>query len=153
MVPTPLINGNRYDYSSVDIRIAGKSFRGVKSISYKDSLEPGEVFGTHAQALGVTRGQYKAEGSVEVYKEELDDILTALSALPPGGYLESRFNVEVHYAEAPAAPTVTDKLIGCRVKAVDENHQSGTDPLSVKLDLYVQHVERHGKNPLGSMLR
>lgn len=41
----PLINGNHYDYSDIEIKIKGVTYRGVKEINYKDSCEPGEGYG------------------------------------------------------------------------------------------------------------
>ena len=143
----PSVNGIRYDWSSVEIDLGGKKYFGIKDISYKHSLEPGEVYGTHAQILGRTRGQYKSEASITLFKEEYSDLLEALG----DGYMERSFDIIINYADANQS-IVTDKVIGCRIKSADESHAQGTEALVVKLDLHVMMILEHGKKPINNML-
>lgn len=143
----PLINGHRYSYASIELALNGRRFYGHKEISYSQDLEPGEVRGAHAQVLGRTKGELKAEASLTTYLEEWKEILDALGH----GYMEKTFDITVSYAEE-GRPTVTDKLRGCRIKRVEESHSQGTDGLTVKLDLHVLWIEYGGKRPLRKML-
>ena len=147
----PDINGVRFDYSCVTVSLNAKSFRGIKSVNYNDSLEPGDVFGTGAQRIGRTRGQYKADGSIEFYEEEWRDFL---ASIPKGvGTMEVVFPVSVAYARRQGDPTHEDKLIGCRIKKIDDARQEGTEALTVKVDLDIMRVERSGRDPLTQMLK
>lgn len=139
----PLVNGIRYDWSTAEIVVNKKKILGITSLNYSDGLEPGEVYGTHPQKLGRTRGQYKPEGSLEMYKQEADELMATLG----DGFFEKSFDVVVSYS-APGQPTVTDKVMGCRIKKVDTSFASGTDALKVKLDLDVMLIIRNGIKPL-----
>lgn len=142
----PLINGMKHDYSSVEISIDGAKFIGVKEISYKHSLEPGEVRGTRSQLLGRTRGKYSAEGSMTLYLSEYQDLIAKLAAKGIG-YLEQDFDVEVSYS-GRNTDLVTDRLRGCRIKSADKSHSSGEEALVVKCDLHVMYLLESDKTPL-----
>lgn len=146
MATYPLINGVRYDFSSIEARIAGQLFLGFKEISYNETLEPGEVRGTSAQLLARTRGEYKAEGSVTLFKQEWAELLALLG----NGYLEVVFPIVVHYADT-AMPVITDNLVGVRLKGGDNAHSQGTDPLVVKSDLHIMYIKQAGLKPLTNL--
>lgn len=157
----PIVNGRRYDFTSIDIAIDGIPIlgRAPSSITYRDSLEPGVVRGGSALPLGLTRGEYTAEMTLEMPKEESTTFLKALAATAggagsAGGFMEARFEVTVSYAEG-FGKTQTDRLNGCRVKSVDETHAKGPDGLTVKFECFVQYIMRDGLMPLGvdAMLR
>lgn len=147
MADYPLINGFRHDWSSAEIKLAGTVVRGIKSLSYKPSSEPGEVFGTHAQKLGRTRGQLKFEASIELYLTEYEELKGSLG----DGYLEKSFSIVAQYSEE-GQPVVTDELLGCRIKSPDKSFQSGSDALTVKLDLDVMLIIENGVKPLTNTL-
>jgi hypothetical protein len=146
----PDINGVRQDYSCVTAIVGVKPFRGVKSVNYSDGAEPGDVYGTGAQRVGRTRGQYKPEGSIEFYEQEWRDFL---AALPPAiGYLEIVFPIFVAYQSTMVSPLNYDALYGCRIKKVESSRQEGSEALTVKLDLDIMRIERDGKQALTGML-
>ena len=165
-----LINGRRYDSSSVSIQItptgpangavgqvvgavagavgAGSLFQGISEISYSDKLEPGKhrAIGS-PKILGMTRGQYDAEASMVMYKEDAQGLLEALAAF--GGYGEVAFQIVVTYAETGAAPIV-DTLEGCRITSVDDSVSAGSDPLTVSFELAPVNILRNSKSMVGS---
>ena len=144
----PMLNGVRFDWSSVEIKINGKPpIIGVKALSYKHTLDPGEVFGTSAQLLGRTRGQYKAEGSIELYKAEYHLLIAYLG----NGYLEKSFEITTHYDEAGLV--LTDNLKGVRLKGADNSHQQGNEALTVKSDLSIMYLIENGVAPLSKLRR
>ena len=147
----PLINGNRYDWSSIELKLAGQIYVGVKSLNFDEELTPGEVYGTHAQIIGRTRGELKVTGSFELYVADADIFIAGLAAL--GGYLETRFNVGAQYLETPVstAPTTRD-LLDCRVTKISEGHSQGSDALTTKFDIHVMRMLRNGAAPLSKML-
>ena len=153
MAQYPLINGHRYDFSSIEFKYKTKTgpvnrTLGVKSVDYSDSLEPGKVRGNHAQKLGRTRGEYDAEASVELYKTEFDEMLAILGP----GYMEQYFDIPVTYAES-GSPTTTDTIVGCRIKKVSNAHSEGGEPLTVKIDLDPSHILRNGLHGLINPLK
>jgi hypothetical protein len=148
-IGNPLINGNRYDYSSIKAMLDGLSYLGFKSINYSHALEPGEVYGTHAQKMGRTRGQYKPEASFEMYKEEYALLLLGLGP----GYMERSFDIVVNYEEWDGSiqRVITDNIIGFRIKKAENAHSSGNEPLTVKVEGSVMYVLENGLAPLNNL--
>lgn len=154
----PLINGLRYDWSCVEIVLGVLRFSGVKSITYKHMLEPGELRGTRAQLIGRTRGKYSADASIEIYRSEYEVFISQLAIIgaPQGlGYMETSFDVQASYATTPIDVPLIDKIVGCRLKQADRTNQEGEEALTVKCDLHVMYIIENGKLPLGvaQMLR
>lgn len=139
----PLINGHRYDWSSVRITIDGIPYTGVKSINYRQTMTPGLMRGTRAQPTGRTRGQYEPEGSIEIYKEDYQEIIKALSKNGALGYMEVSFPILVQYSSGILAP-ITDTLTGCRIASDEDSPSEGADPFTVNCDLSVMLVSRNG---------
>jgi hypothetical protein len=145
----PLINGLRHDWSSIQL-VINETIKpiGVKELSYKHSLEPGEVRGTHPQVLGHTLGTYSAEGSFTLYLEEYKEMIAQFGE----GFLATVFNLTINYSPKKGDPVITDKLIGCRIKAADKSYSQGNEPLAVKCDLFVMLLIENGIKPLPNTL-
>lgn len=144
----PKINGQKFDFSSVEIDIAGIIYIGVTELSYTHTLEPGILRGTRAEKLGRTRGEYDAEGSVTIYKDTWNEIRNALG----DGYLETSFDITATYAEDDEEIQV-DKLFGVRITSVETAPSQGTDPITVDLELDIIRIEENGVLPIEGMLR
>jgi len=141
--------GLKFDFSSIEFDVDGTKLAGVAKISYSETLEPGEARGSYAHSLGASRGQYEAEGSLEMLKEDANQLIALLSTADPTGassglgYGEKFFTCTVSYSES-GQPVTTDKLFGCRIKKVGDDHAVGPDVLIVSMDLRVQRLERNG---------
>jgi len=168
----PLINGVRFDASSFEIKVNGTTILGVKELSYGDGLEPGEVRGTSPQRLGRTRGKYDAEGSITLFKDEsvaFEQSLQGISGLIGGaiggvigvavslsglggssGLYESVFDIVVNISESDR-PTVTDTIVGCRVKKADKNMPGSPEAAEVKYDLDVMYILHNGASPISNL--
>lgn len=151
----PLINGLRYDFTSLEVKINGQALdwtAGLKEISFSDELEPGEVYGTFAQSLGATRGQYKAEGSLTLYFQEAQEFISLLSNSSGAGYMETLFDLQLAYSE-PGQSLVTAELLACRIKKAEDSQAQGSDPLETKFDLRVGMVKRNNKYAVSKVLK
>lgn len=146
----PLINGLRADWSSISVDIGGGLLKtiGIKELSYKHTLEPGEVRGTHPQVLGHTLGTYSTEASMTLYLTEYNELVQRLG----DGYLARVFDIVVNYSPKKGDPVLTDKLTGCRIKGNDKSHSQSNEALVVKIDLFVMALVENGKKPLPNML-
>lgn len=145
----PLINGHRFDFSSVEISAGARLFNGVKSLKYSQTLEPGKVRGNRSQVIGRTRGPLDSDGSIELYRLEFQELIATLAALRPGvGYMEAAFDITVTYAEA-GSTVIQDVLQGCRIKKHENNGQEGGDALTVACDLDIMMVLPGGVAPIG----
>ena len=143
----PLINGLRYDWTSISIMINGNRRElGATSLDFDDPLEGNLVFGNHAQSLGSTRGTQSCSASVEMLKAEAEQWVRDMGP----GYKEKYFPIVVRFSENGTSSEV--RLEGCRIKADPFSGAQGGDALKVKFDLMVLRVIRDGiqgvANPL-----
>ena len=143
VIPYPLLNGLRFDYSSVEISLNNLLFTGIKELNYKHALEPGVMRGARAGIGGMSRGRYEPDGSITFYKSEYQLFIQTLGP----GYMERYFNIYATYAEA-GLPPITDAVMGCRLKNAENAHAEGEDVLVVKCDLAVTYVLEGGLQPL-----
>lgn len=148
----PLINSNRYAFASIEAMVEGMPYRGVKSVRYKDAVERSKVWGGGSRPLGRTRGKYDPDGSIELFKEEATTLRSALAALGSGGWMEAVFTVVVSYAEL-GQPVVTDRLFGCMVTDVEDNHAQGADGLTETWTLSILEIVRNGVPALSPATR
>jgi hypothetical protein len=159
-VSYPVVNGIRFDFSSIQFRVQGKIFPGIKSLNYNHALDPGVLGGTAAQDIGRTRGKYKAEGNIELFREDADDFLTLIApaSLITGGqtgigFMEVSFDISVTFFEPiqGTGPAVqNDILRGCRIKKEDSSNSAGSDPSTLKYDLHIMLLTRNGKAPIAA---
>lgn len=151
-IPYPFVNGNRCDYSSVVVDVAGDKFNGVKSINYGHGLDPGIVRGNRAQVIGTSRGKYDAEADIELYLAEYRAFIAKLALLggTRAGYMEVKFQALISFTEGPLSELITDKLVGVRVKKVEHNQSEGNEPITVKCQLHVMSVIEGGLLPMAA---
>lgn len=151
-MPNPiaqLINGMRYDFSSIELNILGIPFTLVTEINYSDSLEPGTLRGTSPKKLGRTRGEYDAEGSITIYKADYNQLTTLLLPLAlGGGFMEAPFLITVMYQEVRSEGLITDTLRGCRIVSNDSSNSQGGDPSMMSIDLNIMEILWNGKRPV-----
>lgn len=148
-IPYPLVNGVRYDHSSLDVKLAGISYLGVKSLDWNDGLEPGKGYGTAAQKLFRTRGQYDASGSLELWAAESINFEAAQIQANSGvGFYEIVFPIDVTYVTEGGQPPFTTNLVGVRIKKRSESSSASSEALSTKYDLDVMYIIRNGVLPI-----
>lgn len=148
----PLINGNRVSWSSVEIKVIGQRYIGVKNVSYGLELKPGDVVGTHIERIARTDGEQKTSGGMEMYKEEADVLIAALAAigLPQlKGYMQVEFDVIINFRVQSILPISNVVMQNCRITKVDDSHSQGIDALTTKFDLDPMRILRNGLLPIG----
>jgi hypothetical protein len=135
------IHGKYFQYSCIEIAVAGGIQANISEITYSHKLDPGTFRGTSPKVRGRTLGTYDAEGSFTIYKEDYEMVKAALASRPPfQGYMAAEFDITVSYRDAGAHVPVTDQLIGCRITSEENNHQSGNDALLVRVQLNIMEI-------------
>lgn len=142
----PQVNGHRFSYASIAARFNDQDYIGFKSINYKTTLKPGVIRGTSPYKLGRTRGNVEHTCSVEIYKEEWDNLKESLG----DGFMEKVWSITVAYAE-DGSPTIQDDIQDVRITDVDDSHAEGTDGLTVKLELDPMNILYNGVSPLAPL--
>lgn len=139
----PLVNGMRHEWSSIEIKLDGDVYVGVKEIKYSDTLKPTKIHGTHPAPIGRTRGVYEAEASVVLWFAEAIQFRKKLGA----GYMEKAFDIVVSYVE-DGFDTVVDEIIGARITKDEGGASQGPDGLTIAWDLDVMKIIHNGDDPL-----
>lgn len=165
----PLINGMHFDFSSIGIQLQGTRLpmTAYRSVNYSAEMTPGEVWGASAIMAGRTRGQLKANGSIEIYKSAVDDFIAAIFALAAKdsvfralasgafGYMEVPFLMIVSYSDfgidTKLSGPVVDTLVACRVTKIEDSHNQGQEPLTSKVSLHMVGVVHNGRSPVGGL--
>ncbi len=140
-----LINGHRYDFSSIEANAGPLSFTNFQAVSYTDKLDPGSQRGQSSKKLGRTRGEYDADGSVTLLKEDTQTLISQLALLGQGGYMEAVWDLNITYSGGlldllPQA----DMLIGCRIIEIGDDHSVGNDVLVNVISLDLMELTRGG---------
>lgn len=143
MSTNPLINGVVYDHSSIEINIKGVRFLQCTEIEYSDTLEPGKLRGAAAKVLATTRGEYSAEGSFSLSKQDGQQLISDLGQ----GFKAKSFPVTLNYAEA-GMDFITDTLRGCRITKVEAS-SSGTDATMLKFSIHIMNILWNGVDSTG----
>src|ERR1700737_1380775 len=156
----PLINGVRFDSSSVELKVNLQRYIGVTSIQYEHGLNPGIIRGLNPQALGFTRGIYDASGTLSLLREEFNDLTPNLLTVAQGLF-EANIICSVTYSELPPAAiptgavsgTTTDTIIGMRFTRSRHSITGGSsDGLSVEMPFIARYILVNGVLPLNQLL-
>lgn len=139
------IDNPRAGFPSLTLTVDSKEFL-VKSVSYADGIDRGQIEGNARMSLGVSEGMYKAdESSLELYMGEYDEVIDAFG----DDFFNKAFTVTAAYESG--GKTRTDTLVGCRWTKRGHDNQSGPDALTRSLSFLPQYIKVNGKNPLKKM--
>jgi len=139
-----MINGNQYDWESIEVQLPGGVVVGITAIDYDDERPIEERYGKGSTPRGYGRKNYKASAKVELDLDEADRLLLAL-----GGsyYTGSPFPIVVSYA-TDDLPTIVDILPACKIVKVSAANKQGDDNAGArKLDLKIIEPIQWGGMP------
>lgn len=142
----PLINGVRHSFASIELSIDGKRRPLFNAVNYSDSVSRERVRGNHPIAAGFTRGEYEAEAGITLYSEEWGELVAEFG----DGIYDKVFDIVATYADE-GAPTITDKLVGCRLRSVGRDNSQGAEGATVEKELDVTYIQWNGRLPFKRM--
>lgn len=128
------VNGNQYDWESVEIQLPSGVAIGVTEIGYSDERGIEARYGKGGTPRGYGRKNYKAEGNMTLDRDEFERLRSAL-----GGsvYKGAPFNVVVSYANDDQ-DTVTDSLKDVKITKSDTSAKQDDDNAgAVKVDFTI----------------
>ncbi len=154
VLPFPLVQGFAHDHSSLDVKLDGVSTLGVKSIEWDDSLTPGKVFGTAAQKMAETRGQYDGNSALELWKQEATELEKRLVAAHPNiGLYEIRFPIDVIILSEGGSDQTLVNIVSAKINKRAFSSAPGSDGLAYKYDMSVMYILVDGINPITGLRR
>ncbi len=140
MASTVLINGNSYDWASIEITLLGKKLFGVTAIDYSDSVEIEDIYGAGKFAVTRGTGQYKAECKITLASEEVNQLQKALQ---PGKRLQDigMFDIIVAYLPADATKRTVDVIRNCQFKNNKRSVKANDKTIEVEFDIITSHID------------
>lgn len=131
--------GTMTGWNSITVNVLGRDVEGISELKYNDAMEKENVYGAGAYPIGHSRGNYEAEASITLYKEEIDAVK---NALPPGRRLAdlAPFDIVVEY-EALDGNIQKDVIRNCEFTndSVEVAQNDGT--ITTELELITSHIE------------
>jgi hypothetical protein len=132
------INGHEYSFTSIRCSAGKLTGDMISSISYSDGLDPGKVVGGDGIPIGMTRGTYEADASLEFHTRRIfQQWFESLGQYP----YEVYFDISVAYAETGISPVIQDTIPRVRLKKASiDASKGGNDPIAVPVELAVGGV-------------
>ena len=122
------INGQLYDWESVEIRLPSGVAVGITEINYSDE-RPVEIrYGKGGVPRGRGHKNYKPSCDITL---DLDEAERLRQELGGSFYAKTPFNIVVSYANNDQA-TVTDIIRSCVITKVDTSAKQGEDNVGTK---------------------
>ena len=129
-----MINGNLYDWESVEIQLPNGIAIGVTNIDYDDERPVEERYGKGSVPRGYGRKNYKASAKMEL---DLDEAARLQAALGGSVYDSAPFPIIVSYA-TEGQPIIIDILPACKITKTSTSAKQGDDNVGQrKYDLKV----------------
>jgi hypothetical protein len=123
--------------------------RALRSITYKDSLECDDMFGSSRQADDQTDGvgSYEAGFEIEKWGDQL--LIASINQLGDGyGRATVRITLSMTFYKT-GFDTWTDTISLARIISSDDSHKRGKDALMVQYSLKPHRVYKAGRDQFG----
>ncbi|MAX78904.1 MAG: hypothetical protein CL843_01865 [Crocinitomicaceae bacterium] len=137
---TPLVNGTRHSWASVELNIMGRVVTGVTEISYSDTQTKENIYGAGKYPVARGRGNYEATASITLLSYEVDAIQTAAGE---GKRLQDiePFDIVVTYLKEGQSELVTHYIRDCEFTNNAREMAQGDTSISVSLELTPSHIK------------
>lgn len=150
----PEFNGHRLSRTScrLQLKVMDSSpeilIRGWKSITVKEELTPGEVYGSRPSVvMGRTDGKYKATIDMEVYAEDAEIVRAALAdsgASRRLGFMQVSFQLILTAYEQTLGGAFLFEAFDCRITSEELPVGDNDDQLAHKWSLHCMNVRKNG---------
>lgn len=139
-----MINGQMYDWESIEVQLPGGTVAGITNIDYDDERPIEERYGKGSTPRGYGRKNYKASAKMEL---DLDEAERLQYALGGSVYDTQPFAVIVSYGDF-GMPIVIDVLPACMIVKTSSGGKQGDDNVGArKYDLKILEPIQWGGVP------
>lgn len=132
-------NSREYEWSDVNVVVAGRLVTGIRGVSYTSSQEKEALYGKGNKPHSIQRGNKSNSGSIRLLQSELE----ALELAAKGDILDISFNIIVSYGNPSQGDVVsTDLLVGCEITEVPKSLNQNDKFMEIELPLIMLDVKR-----------
>lgn len=129
--------GTMTGWNNVTVNLFGRDVEGITGLSYNDSETKENIYGAGKYPVGRSRGNYEAEASITLYKEEADAIREAspvrLTEVAP-------FDIVVQYMDADGN-IKKDIIRNCEFTNDGIEVEQSDGSIETEYELVVSHIE------------
>ena len=135
-MPTPLINGQAYDYAQIRITLAGVPLFGVNSLSYSEEQDKTNNFGAGDRPVSRGKAAINANGSIDLSMNEVEN----LRAQAPNGSLVQLPSFEIVVAFLNEQQFVSHILKNVEFLNDGVDTSQGDNDITRGFDLIISHI-------------
>jgi hypothetical protein len=138
----PLINGTRHSWSSLRANILGRTSTGITAVSYEDSTEKVNNYGSGNMPVSRGSGKYEAKAKVTLAAYEIEAIMTSAKA---SGYKRIQdipaFDIPVVYLPTGQDGLVTHVIRNCEFTTNKREIKQGDTMIETEYELIISHID------------
>lgn len=131
-----MINGKEYAWEDISIQLPYGTLIDITDIEYSDEKDREANYGKGSNPTGYGEGNYSAEGSMTLKREEFERLLEYAKENSKTLYGLEPFPIVVSYANKDQ-PTRTDRLPKCKFTSTSQSGSQGDKSLSVERDFII----------------
>ena len=130
------VNGNSYSFVQIESYFGVLPIAGIKDITYNDDLKRKAVYGTASVQIGLTRGVYEADGSIDFYLNAFNVGLIQQFGI---GFRQVQTTLVVSYGPTDNGLIVVDTIPQCLIGKIDASNPQSDEggPITRKVSLYI----------------
>lgn len=134
----PIINGQSYDWASIDFQLLGAKMQGVTAIEYSEKQDKVNNYGSGSEPSSRGRGKVEYSGKITLEEKEVRRIL---AILPKGKNLRHipPFTITVGYLVG--TQPITDQVLLCEFTGQSIKTKTGDTGIENELELVVGGIK------------
>jgi len=141
------LDGEAASFVHTTLKIGNVEYT-VKTYSYGDSIERGDVDGNSRIVLAQTAGIYKTDdSSLDMFADDFALLMDTVKAT----FYEASFTITNAYQKHGDSKLTIDTLLGCRFTKRGASDSSGSDPLMRNIGFKPRVIQWNGHNPFSQM--
>ena len=137
---TQIINnfGNVNGWNQHEVVLMGRKLVGISKIAYSDSTEIEAVYGAGGYPIGTGEGNYSAECSMTLLKEEVEALL---NSLPAGSRLQDIPPVDVPVQTIRAGKVTKDVIRNFRFSGLGKEVNQNDKSVYLEMPCFCTHID------------
>lgn len=137
---SPLINGQRHSWSSIEVQLLGRLITGMTGIKYEEKVEKKNYYGAGNMPVGRGIGNYEATASLTLHAYEVDAVQ---KSLPIGKRITDieQFDITVCYLPDGQDKLITHVIRNCEFTGNKRELSQNDTEISIELELICSHIE------------
>lgn len=126
-------------WNSITTNMLARDLEGITELAYGDDVPKENAYGRGKFPIGRTEGNYAANASLSLYKEESDGLQLSL---PPGGRIQDipPFDITVEY-ETTTGVIMRDRIRNCEFTGKSIEVAQGDGTIVTQYVLIASHID------------